>query len=210
MPRPFIPSSIVLFGALLGMPLAQAEVDLQGLVKNSPFGEGKAPGEKSGALEFRGVYVDQGVSYFSIYNPATKSSTWIAQGEASPGPLNLAVKSYDETGNTLIVENNGQPVKMKLHESVIVKIETPAPTSQPEARNAAAATTASGGTAGTKEKSAVTSEQAQAFREQMRQRWTDRQNTDKGSVAGAASADNKKSNGTGDEATNGKNKKPVQ
>ncbi len=184
-----------------GASVAYAEVDLQGLVKNSPFGEGKAPGEKSGALEFRGVYVDQGVTYFSIYSPATKSSTWIAQGETANGPLNLAVKSYDETANTVIVENNGQAIKMKLHESQILKLETPSPI-QAEARNASGLTTASGNATNAKDaKSGVTPEQAQAFREQMRQRWSNGQNSDKG--AATNNNDKKKSdnNGTNNDST---------
>ncbi len=194
---------LTLLAMSTGASVAHAEVDLQSLVKNSPFGEGKAPGEKSGALEFRGVYVDQGVTYFSIYSPATKSSSWIAQGEASNGPLNLAVKSYDESTNTVVVENNGQAVKMMLHESQILKLENAAPL-QAEARNAAGATTATNGNAAnTKDnKSNVTAEQAQAFREQMRQRWSDNQNSDKG-TANNANKNNKKTdnNNTNNDST---------
>ena len=194
-------------GAGLCTITARAEIDLQGLVKNSPFGEGRAPAEKSGALEFRGVYVDQGVTYFNIYSPATKSSTWIAQGENSNGPLNLAVKSYDEVGNTLIVENNGQAVKMKLHEPVILKLEAATPI-QAEARNVPALTTASADATSAKDskkdsKSNVTPEQAQAFREQMRQRWAERQNNDKSSTPNTK-AENKKSDSS-NQTDNSKN-----
>ena len=194
-PKSFLPFLIVGLG--LGAPIARADIDLQNLVKNSPFGEGKAPGEKSGSLEFRGVYVDQGVTYFNIYNPATKSSTWVAQGETSTGPLNLAVKSYDETANTVVVENNGQAVKMVLHKSQIVPLESAAP-AQAEARNAPSLTTAANGNAATAKdgKSNVTSEKAQAFREEMRQRWGGRQNSDKGSNANNTN-DNKKSDNNG-------------
>lgn len=193
------------------MASAHAEIDLQNLVKNSPFGEGKAPGEKSGSLEFRGVYVDQGITYFNIYSPSTKSSTWIAQGETSTGPLNLAVKSYDETANTVIVENNGQAVKMVLHKSYIVPSESAAP-AQAEARNAPALTTASANTPNSKEaKSNATPEQAQAFREQMRQRWSDRQNNDKGSTPNTANEKKKsESNGATDNSNNETKKIIVQ
>ena len=215
MHHPFAKSFLLLIVGLgLGAPIARAEIDLQNLVKNSPFGEGKAPGEKSGSLEFRGVYVDQGVTYFNIYNPATKSSTWIAQGETSTGPLNLAVKSYDETADTVVVENNGQAVKMVLHKSQIVPLVSAAP-AQAEARNAASLTTAANGNATTAKdgKSNVTSEQAQAFREQMRQRWSDRQNSDKGSNTNNTS-DKKKSDGNGNadnsNAETKKSKKNVQ
>ena len=201
-PATFLLSLLVMSA---GASVAHGEVDLQGLVKNSPFGEGKAPGEKSGSLEFRGVYVDQGVTYFSIYSPATKSSTWIAQGEPSNGPLNLAVKSYDESANTVVVENNGQAVKMKLHESQILKLDNAAPM-QAEARNAAGATTASNGNAANKKdnKSNVTAEQAQAFREQMRQRWSDKQNSDKG--AATNNNDKKKSDANNTNTNNDKAK----
>jgi hypothetical protein len=191
--------------------VAHGEVDLQGLVKNSPFGESKAPGEKSGSLEFRGVYVDQGVTYFSIYSPATKSSTWIAQGEPSNGPLNLAVKSYDESANTVIVENNGQAVKMKLHESHILKLDNTAPM-QAEARNASGVTTATNGNAASNKdnKSNVTAEQAQAFREQMRQRWSDKQNSEKGSMNNNADKKKSDNNATTNDTAKSTKKNAVQ
>ena len=194
-----------------GASVAHAEVDLQGLVKNSPFGEGKAPGEKSGALEFRGVYVDQGVTYFSIYSPATKSSTWVAQGETSTGPLNLAVKSYDDSANTVVIENNGQAVKLQLHDSQILKLENAAPL-QAEARNAPGVTTAANGNAAnTKDnKSNVTAEKAQAFREQMRQRWSDKQNSDKGSTTNNADKKKSDNNGANNDAAKNTKKNAVQ
>ena len=222
---PHMPRSLALYlliplALVKAMPTAHSEVDLQTLVKNSPFGEGKAPGEKSGALEFRGVYVDQGVTYFSVYNPATKSSTWVAQGETSTGPINIAVKSYDEAGNVLVVDNNGQTVKMKLHESQILKMETAAQV-QGEAKNFPGVTTDSNAGIATKDaKPNVTSEQAQAYREQMRQRWSDRQggNNNRGAngndASSTATTEKKSAKGadstTGTTKGNGRNKDNVQ
>ena len=60
--------------ALLGLGTASA-VDLEGLVKNSPFGGTGAPagpGVAPSTLEFRGMYAEGGVNYFSIYNTLTK------------------------------------------------------------------------------------------------------------------------------------------
>ena len=78
--RPHLLATALLLGAGAAVPA----VELDGLVKNSPFGqaaERTVIGEaKPGTLEFRGLYVDKGVTYFSVYNSITKQSAWIAEG----------------------------------------------------------------------------------------------------------------------------------
>jgi hypothetical protein len=70
--------SLLSVAALLGVGGAAHALELDGLVKNSPFGqaaERTVIGEaKPGTLEFRGLYVDKGVTYFSVYNSITKLS----------------------------------------------------------------------------------------------------------------------------------------
>ena len=77
---------------------AAPAVELEGLVKNSPFGqaaERTVIGEaKPGTLEFRGLYVDKGVTYFSVYNSITKQSAWIAEGEV-PANLPVTIVGFD-------------------------------------------------------------------------------------------------------------------
>jgi hypothetical protein len=183
----FYPSTLaflIFTGVALCPPTARADVDLQGLVTRSPFGEGKAGagGQRTGSLEFRGYYVDNGITYFSIYNPSSKSSVWVAQGETSTSPFAVSVKNFDSEKNAVTLESNGQSMNLSLHESVIVKMELPATPTTPQANNnsvtpVAATAVVGSGTAG----QAPTAEQAQSFKDSMRQRWQDRQNQNNGS-----------------------------
>ena len=180
----FLPPSkltLLLLGIALTAPTARADVDLQSLVTRSPFGEGKtgASGERVGSLEFRGYYVDNGITYFSIYNPSSKSSVWVAQGETSAGPFAVSVKNFDPDKNTVTLESSGQSMRLALHEPVILKMELPAiPVTAPANNNAGnpKAATASNATAG----QTNNTEQAQNFKDSMRQRFQDRQNQNSG------------------------------
>ena len=72
-----VPSSLrllLLVAGLATLPAFAGAVDLDALVKHSPFGEPKSTTvtEKPSNLEFRGMYVDHGITYFSIYNTTTK------------------------------------------------------------------------------------------------------------------------------------------
>ena len=154
-------------------------VELDGLVKNSPFGQGAertAIGEaKPGTLEFRGLYVDKGVTYFSVYNSITKQSAWIAEGEV-PANLPVTIVGFDAAAETLIVENAGQPVKLPLRTPVIAA--TPAAPVAPAPVPVAAAPAVGGAPAfggGFGNGQQPTPEQIQAFRDEMRKRWGERQ-----------------------------------
>jgi hypothetical protein len=178
----FLPPSkltLLLLGIALTAPTAQADVDLQGLVSRPPFGEGKtgAGGQRTGSLEFRGYYVDNGITYFSIYNPSSKSSVWVAQGETSTSPFAVSVKNFDPDKNAVTLESNGQSMNLSLHESVIVKMELPAiPATPPAGNNNATPQAATGVVGSGNAGQAPTTEQAQNFKDSMRQRWQDRQN----------------------------------
>jgi len=172
---------LLLIGVITWPCLTRADIDLQNLVTRSPFGEGKtgASGERVGSLEFRGYYVDNGITYFSIYNPSSKSSVWVAQGETSTGPFAVSVKNFDPDKNTVTLESSGQSMRLALHEPVILKMELPAiPVTAPANINAGnpKAATASNATAG----QTNNTEQAQNFKDSMRQRLQDRQNQNSG------------------------------
>ena len=197
--------TLLLFGFALATSCVRADVDLQGLVTRSPFGEGKAgaSGQRTGSLEFRGYYVDNGITYFSIYNPSSKSSVWVAQGETSTTPFAVSVKNFDPEKNTVTLESNGQSMNLSLHESVIVKMELPATPTTPQANNngeVSKSTTAvvGSGTAG----QAPTAEQAQSFKDSMRQRWQDRQNQNNGSDNNNKNKGNNKGADTANSAEN--------
>jgi len=147
-------------------------IDLDGLVKNSPFGESKGSAvanAKPGTLEFRGMYADNGVTYFSIYNSVTKQSNWVPQGEAQGGTIPFSVKSYDPDNESVVIDNGGQAVSLQLHQATVV------PYSGAPAAVAAAAPAGGAAVAGALNNGQPpTAEQIQAFRDEMRRRFGDR------------------------------------
>jgi len=167
---------------LLGLGATAPALELDGLVKNSPFGqaaERTAIGEaKPGTLEFRGMYVDKGVTYFSVYNSITKQSAWIAEGEV-PANLPVTIVGFDAAAETLIVENAGQPVKLPLRTPVIsatpaAPVAAPAPVAAAVAPAPTMATGVQFG-GGFGNGQPPSPEQIQAFRDEMRKRWGERQ-----------------------------------
>jgi hypothetical protein len=189
------PSSLrrlLLVAGLASLPALAGAVDLDALVKHSPFGEGKGTtvAEKPSNLEFRGMYVDHGVTYFSIYNTTTKLSAWVAQGEAPAGLVPVSVKSYDAETDSIILENAGQPVKLSLRQAVIgVAPAAPAPMPQVAAGTTnfqAPATEGGFSRGGFNGGQPPTAEQIAAFREQMKARGMDRQGGGQAPTDGAS------------------------
>lgn len=164
----------LLTAALLGLGTASA-VDLEGLVKNPPFGGtgvAAGPGVAPSTLEFRGMYAEGGVNYYSIYNTQTKQSSWVAEGEAPSTNVPVVVKGFDAANETLVIDNGGQPQQMALHQAVVVAYRGPSP-AQLAAVSAAVAPQA--GVAGAPTIGGMpqnlTPEQVEAFRAQMRERF---------------------------------------
>jgi hypothetical protein len=186
---------LLLVAGLATLPALAGAVDLDALVKHSPFGEGKGATvtEKPSNLEFRGMYVDHGVTYFSIYNTTTKLSAWVAQGEAPAGLVPVSVKSYDAETDSIILENAGQPVKLSLRQAVIgVAPAAPAPMPQVAAgaTNLQAAPTEGGfSRGGFNGGQPPTAEQIAAFREQMKARGMERQGGGSAPTEGAVQAE---------------------
>ena len=115
--------------AILG-GLPAFALDLEGLTKNSPFGGTGAatgPGAAPSTLEFRGMYREEGINYYSIYNTLTKQSSWVAEGEAASTNVPVVVKGFDAVNETLTVDNGGQPQQMALHQAVVVTYKGPSP-----------------------------------------------------------------------------------
>jgi len=189
-------------------PTTRADVDLQGLVTRSPFGEPKtgAGGERVGSLEFRGYYVDNGITYFSIYNPSSKSSVWVAQGETSTSPFAVSVKNFDPEKNTVALESNGQSMLITLHDPIILKTELPAtPVATPANNNIASQTTATAVMSNTTGGQTNTAEQTQNFKDSMRQRWQDRQNQNSGNDNNKNKGNNKGTDATTSTENNNSN-----
>lgn len=98
---------------------AGGTIDLQTLIDNPPFGkapEGGAAAETDPqAIEFRGYIVDQGVRYFSLYDPTEQKSYWVGEKDAG----RLAIKSFDADDGALIIEQGGKSVRLKLKMATI-------------------------------------------------------------------------------------------
>ena len=174
----------LLTAALLGLGTASA-VDLEGLVKNSPFGGTGAPvgpGVAPSTLEFRGMYAEGGVNYFSIYNTQTRQSSWVAEGEAPSTNVPVVVKGFDAANETLVIDNGGQPQQMALHQAVVIAYRGPSAAQLAAVSNAVAPQGVAGapGAGGTAN---LTPEQVEAFRQSMRDKFSKGRGQDGGNGA---------------------------
>ena len=181
-PRHFRPALCAFLMAAQG-----AAAGLDGLVKNSPFGHGGPGGPsdaKPGTIEFRGMYTDKGTTYYSIYNVATKQSAWIAKGEIIEGVTPMTVKEFDPVEESLIVESDGQPVRLAMRTATVVPYTgAQAPVAATVVSGAATSGSPSGGPTGGptapggplyNNGQPPTREQIEAFRDEMRRRYGDR------------------------------------
>jgi hypothetical protein len=165
-------SGSLLTVALLGLGTASA-IDLEGLVKNSPFGGtgvAAGPGVAPSTLEFRGMYAEGGVNYFSIYNTQTKQSSWVAEGEAPSTNVPVVVKGFDAANETLVIDNGGQPQQMALHQAVVIAYRGPS-AAQLAAVSNAVAPSSSGGVPTAGGTANLTPAQVEAFRQSMRDKF---------------------------------------
>jgi hypothetical protein len=97
-----------------------AKPALDNLVKNSPFGSAASPaiaGAESGQLEFRGVMVDKGETFFSLFEPSTRQSQWVGLNE-SGAPY--TVQDYDSATQTVKVLYRNQPLSLTLKRSQVI------------------------------------------------------------------------------------------
>jgi len=150
-------------------------IDLEGLVKNSPFGGTGAPagpGVAPSTLEFRGMYAEGGVNYFSIYNTLTKQSSWVAEGEAPSTNVPVVVKGFDAANETLVIDNGGQPQQMAIHQAVVIAYKGPSAAQLAAVSNAVAQPSAVAGAPGAGGPGNLTPEQIEAFRQSMKDKFS--------------------------------------
>lgn len=129
---------IVLPALLLAAAAAHGALDLDTLAANSPFGAAPSAGSAAPAapapnLELRGMYRENGRTYYSVYNTTTKQGVWVAEGEKPADAAAPAVKSFDEATSTLVVEIAGKPASLTLKAATVSKYEPPP---QPRAEEA--------------------------------------------------------------------------
>ena len=88
---------------------------LNGLLNNSPFGASRAnsaAGTGTGdPLEFRAVLEEGGKQFYSIYEAATKRSTWMELNDPVNG---LSVKGYDAAHDTVTVDFRGKSMSLAI------------------------------------------------------------------------------------------------
>lgn len=166
---------------LLAASGLHAAVDLGGLAKNSPFGGSAAPAATlptldTAGLELRGMYVDQGKTYFSIYNATTKQSTWVAQGELpSKASADLGVRAFDTASGIATVDAGSRTVQLQLKQASVAKYEAPVVVTQP-AEGGPATPFGQPGPDGKVQTpwGSFTPEQIAAFRAEREKRWAER------------------------------------
>jgi hypothetical protein len=166
--------STLLTAAMIGLGTASA-VDLEGLVKNSPFGGTGAPvgpGVAPSTLEFRGMYAEGGVNYYSIYNTQTKQSSWVAEGEAPSTNVPVVVKGFDAANESLVIDNGGQPQQMALHQAVVIAYRGPSAAQLAAVSNAVPPQGVVAGAPGAGGTANLTPEQVEAFRQSMRDKFS--------------------------------------
>lgn len=97
-----------------------AEVHGPSLANPYPFGQAAAPLTSSAPAEspweFRGVVVDRGKTYVSLFEVATQDSRWVALNEPA-GSIN--VKSYDPIQDVVRIDYQGRSYFVPLKESTI-------------------------------------------------------------------------------------------
>ena len=120
--RPLIIAAL-LSGSLLHPAAAlAAPANLESLLQNSPFGNPGAAGggtRPDATLEFRGVLLDRGEPFFSLYETSSHSSLWVGLNE--PGNP-FKVQGYDRDKGTVTVEYQSRTLTLPLKQAKIVAL----------------------------------------------------------------------------------------
>lgn len=123
-------STLALTLCLTTYTLGAAGIDLENLATNSPFGTGaKASTTQvtpAANLELRGMYQENGRTFYSVYNTTTKQGTWVAADEKSADAAAMVVKSFDSATSTLVIETAGRAASLTLKPATVSKYEAPA------------------------------------------------------------------------------------
>ena len=127
----FMQSTLILTLCLTTYSLGAAGIDLEALATNSPFGTGAKASTTQVApaanLELRGMYQENGRTFYSVYNTTTKQGIWVAADEKSTEATAVVVKSFDPATSTLVIESAGRASSLTLKPATVSKYEAPAP-----------------------------------------------------------------------------------
>lgn len=114
------------------IPLVGYDGKISELLENSPFGGGARPIiankiEPKGILELRGVVVENGVTWFTLYNAITKKWTTARQGETTGS---FTIREYNKMNGTLVVDAQGVTITLAYNAvstgDVVRRISAPA------------------------------------------------------------------------------------
>jgi len=103
----------LVLGVLIALQAARAS-DWSHLLENNPFlpsGSAQAPVQPVQSLELRGVVVEGGVAWFTIYDTAAGKWTTVRQGEEGDS---LKVRSYDRARDSVVLDIRGKTVSLSL------------------------------------------------------------------------------------------------
>lgn len=95
-------------------PLWALPSQLDQLLKNSPFGaqrSGPAAEAPAQAWEFRGMVEENGVLWFSLYEPGTRRSLWRRLQQPDE---HVVVRHFDPNGSTLTIEFQSRTLVLPL------------------------------------------------------------------------------------------------
>lgn len=113
-----------------------APADLDGLARNSPFSGAPTTAAGNSAdttLEFRGVLVDRGETFFSLFEVSTRQSLWVGLKEAGNPYL---VQNYDGNTAQLQVQYQGKTLTLPLKQAKVgTMVATASVNNQPPAGN---------------------------------------------------------------------------
>ena len=102
------------------------------LVTNSPFGARSTetgPAANGAQLELRGIFVDQGETFFSVYDTSTRVSRWVGLNERGEP---FTVRRYDAAHDSVTVEYQGRELALELKQVKVVALPpAPAPSAAP-------------------------------------------------------------------------------
>ncbi len=129
----FLPRLVLL---LAGLPGLLGAADWQALTGNSPFGVAApaAASTAAGDLEFRGVVQEEDIFLVNLYNPATKTSQWVAVNGQAPG---LEVNSYDASSDKVQITQAGRPLTLPLKQARVALVALVAAAAVPAGGTAA-------------------------------------------------------------------------
>ena len=120
--RPLIAATLLLVPLLHPAAGLAAPANLESLLQNSPFGNpaAAAGGNRPDAtLEFRGVLLDRGEPFFSLYETSSHSSLWVGLNE--PGNP-FKVQGYDRDKGTVTVEYQSRTLILPLKQAKIIAL----------------------------------------------------------------------------------------